>query len=60
MLFENRFTSRAERVLRLAHESAAEMGHGYVGSEHLLLGLLQEGEGISAKVLKNTELRLRR
>lgn len=52
MFFENRFTSRAEQVLRNAHESAAEMGHGYVGSEHLLLGLLREGEGISAKVLK--------
>ena len=53
MFFENRFTSRAERVLRLAHESAAELGHGYVGSEHLLLGLVLENEGIAGKVLKN-------
>lgn len=52
MFFENRFTGRAEQVIRLAHESAAEMGHGYVGSEHLLLALVREQEGLAAKVLK--------
>lgn len=52
MFFENRFTGRAEHVIRLAHESAAEMGHGYVGSEHLLLALIREEDGIAAKVLK--------
>ena len=53
MFFENRFTSRGERVLRLAHESASALGHGYVGSEHLLLGLLRENEGVAGKVLKS-------
>ena len=48
---ENKFTPRAEEVLRLSQEAAEEMGHGYVGSEHLLLGLLREEEGIAHKVL---------
>ena len=49
----NRFTQRAQNALRLAHESAEEMGHSYVGSEHILLGLLREGEGIAARALQN-------
>ena len=48
---ENKFTPRAEEALRLAQEAAEEMGHGYVGSEHLLLGLLREEEGIAHRVL---------
>ena len=51
--FFNRFTQRAQNALRLAHESAGEMGHSYVGSEHILLGLLREGEGIAARALQN-------
>ena len=51
MFFENRFTMRAEQVLRAAHESAAEMGHGYVGSEHILLGLLRKRDGIVSRLL---------
>ncbi len=51
MFFENRFTLRAESVLRCAHECAAELGHGYVGSEHILLGILRDGEGKVAKIL---------
>ena len=38
--FYNRFTQRAQNALRLAHESSKEMGHSYVGSEHILLGLI--------------------
>ena len=38
-MMENKFTPRAEEALRLAQEAAEDMGHGYVGSEHLLLGL---------------------
>jgi len=53
MPLENRFTSRGEKVLRLAHESASALGHSYVGSEHLLLGLIRENEGVAGKVLKN-------
>ena len=48
---ENKFTPRAEEVLRLSQEAAEEMGHGYVGSEHLLLGLIREDEGIAHRVL---------
>lgn len=51
MFFENRFTLRAESVLRCAHERAAEMGHGYVGSEHILLGIMHDGDGRAAKIL---------
>ncbi len=49
---DTRFTQRAQAALRLAQESAAELGHGYVGSEHLLLGLAREGQGVAAKVLQ--------
>ena len=48
---ENKFTPRAEEALRLSQEAAEEMGHGYVGSEHLLLGLIREEEGIAHRVL---------
>ena len=41
---ENKFTPTAEEALRLAQEAAGELGHGYVGTEHLLLGLLGRGE----------------
>ncbi len=46
-----RFTEKANTALRLAMESAAEMGHTYVGTEHVLLGLLKEGSGVAAVVL---------
>src|SRR5574341_689790 len=45
------FTPRAKRVLELAVEEARQLGHNYVGTEHLLLGLIREGEGVAAKVL---------
>ena len=48
---ENKFTPRAEDSLRLAQEAAQDLGHGYVGCEHLLLGLLREEEGIAHRVL---------
>ena len=48
---ENKFTPRAEEVLRLSQEAAEDLGHGYVGSEHLLLGLIREEEGIAHRVL---------
>ncbi len=48
---ETRFTQRAQTALRLAQECATELGHSYVGSEHLLLGLAREGSGVAAKVL---------
>ncbi|MEZ4650641.1 MAG: ATP-dependent Clp protease ATP-binding subunit [Candidatus Eisenbacteria bacterium] len=45
------FTSNAKRVLELSVEEARQLGHNYVGTEHLLLGLIREGEGVAAKVL---------
>jgi len=48
---ENRFTERAQEVFSLAQEAATELGHGYVGSEHLLLGLAREKDGVAGKVL---------
>ncbi|VVB05081.1 unnamed protein product [Arabis nemorensis] len=47
------FTPRAKRVLELSLEEARQIGHNYIGSEHLLLGLLREGEGVAARVLEN-------
>ena len=47
------FTPRAKRVLELALEEARQLGHSYIGTEHLLLGLLREGEGVAARVLEN-------
>lgn len=48
-----RFTERAERAIAFSQESAEELGHNYVGTEHLLVGLAREGEGIAARVLQN-------
>jgi len=48
-----RFTERAKKVLTLAQEEAERSRHSYIGTEHLLLGLLLEGEGLAAKVLNN-------
>lgn len=47
------FTPRAKRVLELALDEGRQMGHNYIGTEHILLGLIREGEGIAAQVLKN-------
>ena len=51
MFSGNRFTLRAEKVLKCAHECAAELGHGYVGSEHLLLAISQQKDGKGAEAL---------
>ena len=49
-MFE-RFTDRARRVIVLAQEEARELGHNYIGTEHILLGLIREGDGVAARVL---------
>src|SRR5919107_2169275 len=49
-MFE-RFTDRARRVVVLAQEEALQLGHNYIGTEHILLGLIREGEGVAAQVL---------
>ncbi|NLT15089.1 MAG: ATP-dependent Clp protease ATP-binding subunit [Clostridiales bacterium] len=59
MRFEDRFTERAKNVLDLAQAAATELGHGYVGSEHILLGLAREGGGVAAKVLRESGLESR-
>jgi ATP-dependent Clp protease ATP-binding subunit ClpC len=55
-----RFTQRARRVLTLAQENAESMHHNYVGTEHLLLGLLEEESGVASRVLQDLELSTRR
>ncbi len=53
ILGEVPFTPRAKRVLELALDEARQLGHNYIGTEHILLGLIREGEGVAAQVLKN-------
>lgn len=57
MVFE-RFTDRARRVTVLAQEEARLLGHNYLGTEHILLGLLHEGEGVAAKALESLKIDL--
>ena len=52
------FTPRAKRVLELSLEEARQLGHNYIGTEHLLLGLIREGEGVAARVLEKLEVDL--
>ena len=54
------FTPRAKKVLELAVAEAKEMGHNYVGTEHILLGLIREGEGVAAQILTNLGADLQR
>jgi ATP-dependent Clp protease ATP-binding subunit ClpC len=49
-------TSRAKKIIELAIDEARQMGHSYIGTEHLLLGILREGEGIAARVLQNLDV----
>jgi ATP-dependent Clp protease ATP-binding subunit ClpC len=54
----DKFTERARKVLQLAQEEAQRFNHNYIGTEHLLLGLVREGEGVAAKVLGNLGVEL--
>jgi ATP-dependent Clp protease ATP-binding subunit ClpC len=54
----NRFTERARKVLALAQQEALRLGHVYIGTEHILLGLLSEGEGVAAKALGSLNINL--
>jgi ATP-dependent Clp protease ATP-binding subunit ClpC len=56
----DKFTERARKVLTLAQEEATRFNHNYIGTEHLLLGLVREGEGVAAKVLANLGVELNR
>ena len=53
-----RFTDRARKVLQLANEEAQRFNHEYIGTEHILLGLIKEGSGVAANVLKNLDIDL--
>jgi ATP-dependent Clp protease ATP-binding subunit ClpC len=54
----NRFTERARKVIILAKEEARRFNHDYIGTEHILLGLIREGEGVAAAVLQKLEVSL--
>ena len=53
-----RFTDRARKIMRLANEEARFLNHEYVGTEHVLLGLVSEGAGVAAIALKNLDVDL--
>ncbi|NMW17713.1 MAG: ATP-dependent Clp protease ATP-binding subunit [Chlorobiaceae bacterium] len=55
---EGNFSNRVQDVIRLSREEALRLGHDYIGTEHLLLGLIKEGEGIGARILKNLKIDL--
>jgi ATP-dependent Clp protease ATP-binding subunit ClpC len=58
-MFE-RFTDRSRKVMQLANQEAQRFGHEYIGTEHILLGLVKEGSGVAANVLKNLDIDLRK
>src|SRR5436305_1118775 len=53
-----RFTDRARKVMQLANQEALRFNHEYIGTEHILLGLIKEGSGVAANVLKNLDIDL--
>src|SRR5213076_481123 len=53
-----RFTDRARKVMQLANQEAQRLNHEYIGTEHILLGLVKEGSGVAANVLKNLDVDL--
>src|SRR5690625_5861926 len=54
------YTPRAKKVIELSMDDARKLGHTYVGTEHILLGLIREGEGVAARVLNNLDVGLNR
>ncbi|MCG8376047.1 MAG: hypothetical protein MI702_06155, partial [Chlorobiales bacterium] len=55
---DGNFSNRVQDVIRHSREEALRLGHDYIGTEHLLLGLIKEGEGIAARILKNLNIDL--
>src|SRR5689334_755820 len=55
-----RFTDRARKVMQLANQEAQRFNHEYIGTEHILLGLVKEGSGVAANVLKNLDIDLKK
>jgi len=56
----DRFTDRARKVMALAREEARRFNHEYIGTEHILLGLVKEGSGVAANVLQNLDIELKK
>ena len=56
----DRFTDRARKVMGLARQEAQRFNHEYIGTEHILLGLVKEGSGVAANVLKNMNVDLKK
>src|SRR2546421_2292357 len=55
-----RFTDRSRKVMQLANQEAQRLQHEYIGTEHILLGLVKEGSGVAANVFKNLDIDLRK
>src|SRR5947209_11353456 len=55
-----RFSERARKVLQLASQEAQRLSHKYIGTEHILLGLIKEGSAVAASVLRNMDINLRK
>jgi len=55
---EGNFSERVQEVIRLSREEALRLGHDYIGTEHLLLGIIREGQGVAVKILRNLEVDL--
>src|SRR5947209_19084666 len=60
MAVYERFTDRARKVMQLANQEAQRFNHEYIGTEHILLGLVKEGSGTGAQVLRNLDIDLRK
>jgi ATP-dependent Clp protease ATP-binding subunit ClpC len=56
----DRFTDRARKCMGLARQEAQRFNHDYIGTEHILLGIVQEGSGVAARVLKNLDVDLKK
>ena len=56
----DKFTDRARKVMALAREEAKRFNHEYIGTEHILLGLVKEGSGVAANVLQNLDIDLKK
>src|SRR5437867_11715894 len=54
----DKFTDRARKVLTLAQDEAQRFNHNYIGTEHLLLGLVRDGEGVAARILENMNVEM--
>ncbi|MCW9096703.1 MAG: hypothetical protein OQJ93_04880, partial [Ignavibacteriaceae bacterium] len=52
---DGNFSDRLQDVIRLSREEALRLGHDYIGTEHLLLGIIREGQGVAVKILRNLD-----